>query len=138
MQCAMYGGIYGVCTKHGIVYPTPIRGHVPAASPAGITKHGFRQKLSKKFKGKNAPSFEKETGEFSSHYCRCSKCCRSSYLINLVDEIVTKFWIRYLMECMECIPASVLCEYLSCRYGEFGAKRQYIEIDMGEKARYFH
>ena len=38
---------------------------------------------------------------------------------------------------MECIPA-VLCEYLSCRYGEFGAKRQYIEIDMGEKARYFH
>ena len=43
-----YGGCYGVCTKHGIVYPTPIRGHVPAASPGSITKcGGFRQKFSK-------------------------------------------------------------------------------------------
>ena len=53
-----YGGIYGVCTKHGIVYPTPIRGHVPAASPAAITKCSFRRKLSKYFETKNPTSLK--------------------------------------------------------------------------------
>ena len=61
----MYGGIYGVCTKHGIVYPAPIRGHVPAASPGAITMHGFPQMLSKWFEMKKTPSFKKETGELT-------------------------------------------------------------------------
>ena len=41
-----YGG-YAGCSKHGIVYPTPIRAHVPEDSR--ITTRGYHQKLCKYF-----------------------------------------------------------------------------------------